>query len=477
MLHTSAEALRSFPMRAKGFLTFIVGYALIDVWAQTVYAVGMVEAVPSEQWIKYAAGVIPGIVLVLIALKVPSLVRRRYREIIYLFGLLASVGTMGLVFIGSGIAPSSWTLPAEAVVGMTRTFLIVCWLEKFCDLDPRDLLPAFALSVVFGALAKLVLFSVPLDAAEVLLVLLPLVSAVLLQRRHGANAYERALAAVGKGARDAEAPASFRSLFAATPWMLMAALGLVNIPSESLVVLEQVMIGNGAGHLVSTVLHMCVNLAAIALAYAAVRVNIRNSFNIAIVVILLAPIMLAFGQSSSIAILHTASRIGSEMMRYVLIYMCVRLVSERAVPPVFCFGLLMAFHSAGATLGYTVVTTVGQDLLLTAFVLVAVLVVAMLFVSYGQFRLDAEASLDASDESSAALSSAEAFADRYDLTAREREVMELWTAGHNTAYIEDQLSISKYTVRTHLKHIYEKTGTNSKESLITLYQKATGGKD
>lgn len=474
MLHSASESLRSFPARLRGLVTFFVGYALIDAWAQTVYAVGMVEAVPSEQWIKYAAGVIPGIVIVLLALKVPSLVRRRYREVLYLFGLLASVGTMGLVFIGNGIAPAGWTLAAEALVGMTRTFLTICWLEKFCDLEPRDLLPAFGLAIVAGALAKLVLFAVPMDAGQVLLVLLPLVSTVFLQRRSGANAYERALVAVRDDAGASPAAPTFRSLFAATPWMFMVALGLVNIPSESLVVLEQIMVGSGSGLLGSTLLHMLVNLAAIALAYAAIRVNIRNSFNIAIVVILLAPILLAFGQSDSIAILHTASRIGSEMMRYVLIFMCVRLVAERAVPPTFCFGLLMAFHSAGATLGYTVVSTVGQNLLQTAFVLAAILVVAMLFVSYGQFRLDVGLALSPEAEAEQSETHpAEVFAERYGLTAREREVMELWTEGHNTAYIEDQLSISKYTVRTHLKHIYEKTGTNSKESLITLYREGT----
>lgn len=44
----------------------------------------------------------------------------------------------------------------------------------------------------------------------------------------------------------------------------------------------------------------------------------------------------------------------------------------------------------------------------------------------------------------------------------------LWVAGHNSAFIEETLGISKYTVRTHLKNIYAKTGTANKEELIRL---------
>lgn len=64
----------------------------------------------------------------------------------------------------------------------------------------------------------------------------------------------------------------------------------------------------------------------------------------------------------------------------------------------------------------------------------------------------------------------DAFAAHYGLTKREHAVMELWVKGHTTAFIEEQLCVSKHTVKTHVTHIYEKTGVNSKESLILLFE-------
>ena len=38
------------------------------------------------------------------------------------------------------------------------------------------------------------------------------------------------------------------------------------------------------------------------------------------------------------------------------------------------------------------------------------------------------------------------------------------------AYIEKQLFISKNTVKTHLRHIYQKTQTGNKEELLVLFE-------
>ena len=54
------------------------------------------------------------------------------------------------------------------------------------------------------------------------------------------------------------------------------------------------------------------------------------------------------------------------------------------------------------------------------------------------------------------------------LSPRETEILAIWLAGHNASYIEDTLHISRNTVKTHLKHIYQKTGVESKEELLCL---------
>ena len=56
------------------------------------------------------------------------------------------------------------------------------------------------------------------------------------------------------------------------------------------------------------------------------------------------------------------------------------------------------------------------------------------------------------------------------LTAREREILELWVTGHRLDYVAESLFISKNTVKTHLRHIYQKTQTGHKEELLVLFE-------
>ena len=59
-------------------------------------------------------------------------------------------------------------------------------------------------------------------------------------------------------------------------------------------------------------------------------------------------------------------------------------------------------------------------------------------------------------------------AERYGLTAREREVMELVYEGYTNPEISQELYISVNTVKKHLQHTYEKLGVNSRMEVLRL---------
>lgn len=59
-------------------------------------------------------------------------------------------------------------------------------------------------------------------------------------------------------------------------------------------------------------------------------------------------------------------------------------------------------------------------------------------------------------------------ATEFSLTPRETEVLALVLRGYNSPYIAQALFVSDSTVRSHLKSIYRKTGTNSRMDLIEL---------
>lgn len=59
-------------------------------------------------------------------------------------------------------------------------------------------------------------------------------------------------------------------------------------------------------------------------------------------------------------------------------------------------------------------------------------------------------------------------ADRYRLTAREREVLDLLSCGRTNRDISECLDISLATVKTHLIHIYEKLGVETRAGAVAL---------
>lgn len=60
----------------------------------------------------------------------------------------------------------------------------------------------------------------------------------------------------------------------------------------------------------------------------------------------------------------------------------------------------------------------------------------------------------------------DSFAEAMRLSPREREVLELISKGRDVPYIEQELVLSKSTVKTHIRHIYEKCGVSSRQALL-----------
>ena len=61
---------------------------------------------------------------------------------------------------------------------------------------------------------------------------------------------------------------------------------------------------------------------------------------------------------------------------------------------------------------------------------------------------------------------------RYGLSPREAEVFELWATGHGAKAIQDKLVLSPSTVKTHVRHIYEKCDVHSRAEIIALIEEA-----
>ncbi len=65
----------------------------------------------------------------------------------------------------------------------------------------------------------------------------------------------------------------------------------------------------------------------------------------------------------------------------------------------------------------------------------------------------------------------QALASQYNLTPRELEVFQMLARGRDRAYIQEQLVVSRNTVKAHVKHIYAKLDIHSHQDLIDLVEK------
>ncbi len=60
---------------------------------------------------------------------------------------------------------------------------------------------------------------------------------------------------------------------------------------------------------------------------------------------------------------------------------------------------------------------------------------------------------------------------RYGLTERESQILGYLARGRSAPFIREELSLSKSTVATHVRHIYDKLGVHSKQELLSLLER------
>ncbi len=157
-------------------------------------------------------------------------------------------------------------------------------------------------------------------------------------------------------------------------------------------------------------------------------------------------------------------------------------------PPALAFGTLVFAASVVALAGFAAACALGPDPMTHGAMLWVVLCVyfgiVMLNLGWSSWKqavrplADAAADAAPSDASQAPAEDlldrlhAERVAqlsDEYGLTARETELLDYMSRGHNSSYIAQVLFISPSTVRTHFRNIYRKLGVGSREELLALF--------
>ena len=67
----------------------------------------------------------------------------------------------------------------------------------------------------------------------------------------------------------------------------------------------------------------------------------------------------------------------------------------------------------------------------------------------------------------------DAIAKEYGFSPREKEVFALWVTGRGSKYIQETFVISEATVKTHVRHIYEKCDVHNRAELMNKLEEIT----
>ncbi|MDR1183723.1 MAG: helix-turn-helix transcriptional regulator [Coriobacteriales bacterium] len=150
----------------------------------------------------------------------------------------------------------------------------------------------------------------------------------------------------------------------------------------------------------------------------------------------------------------------------------VRLDRDRALPLI---ASTLFFCCAGMAIGVVVFSLLGKNAQIFSLCLLSLFFVALVITAlYEAGDKQREVAVEtATTAQNLFLENCQTFAQRFDLSPREAEILVYLARGRGSIWVGKQLNISPETVRTHCKRIYEKTGIHNKEDLIDAVEHST----
>ena len=323
----------------------------------------------------------------------------------------------------------------------------------------------FALATIGGAALFFALGLVPREVGVAAMVLLPLVADLSLRPHRGARFYSRAEHVMTTRELCADIAHDWSPRLMTVVCLVALVYGAVraaSAPSQAIGGMELWIRFGGSLSAASVVACLVV--------LSVHRSSIMKAFYVAIPLAALGAIALdlPFKGSSELAVFLGSC--GFSLVNYLVWIIMLEKAFSRKLP---VLGLLASLWSAsyvGVLAGQLLAATWPFAAEYRGYpMLLALIAASLLLVSMNGKLTVSQAVLEPPEAAPLAQRALE-IAEAAKLSPRETEILTIWLAGHNAAYIEETLHISRNTVKTHLKHIYQKTGVESKEELLRMGQ-------
>lgn len=476
---------------------FAVGYACVCAWA-IVLLFSQAFGSPSDI---YAApmSMLPGLVACLSSIvflrTFPSISGKT--PFVVTASVLMAVGTL-LYTHPAFAAAEALRLGGLALSGFFAIVVIMSWFDTFADLQPRTTIVTTGCALSIAAITCWAILSCPAAIASTASSLLPLLSMMLLPKMRD-------------GGSENDASRTMREVIAAAiPARTLLGLAVTFFIVRSIATLapefEQF---NSSVTLISLLVPLSITAFFIGSALL-VKKRIDPSIFYKILLSCFAGFVFLLASSTGItAALVFYANLAAEVITWTVLALWAK---KAPVKPHLVFAIGWIAECTGNTLGQVVTPLfAAQGHLFFAVAIVAILLAVSFAFSEGHLILEvdfededrADAATDkqgsktdpiaASQKADAGQGSKnqepkarpamgdeldkrmDAFAASYDISPRERDVLELWIAGRGMKYIENALFISESTVKSHLRSIYRKCDTHNRDETISLYEKETPG--
>lgn len=405
------------------------------------------------------------ITLVFVSYRLDILAKRHY--VLVGGSALSLVGTLIIASSSTGLGPA---LPLIAggitLTSVGNALLIICWGNLWCQIDTDRMGMHIVVSNCFAGVLYLIITALPSLIAVVLTALLPLCSAATLL--HCAGEPPR---------RDEPSPRQPASL-------LLKAVAIIAIIPFVYGIARAFSSSVPAADFDS--IHRNIMLGITVLAFAVMVISAAAPHERIIVRLyrLIVPLMIVGFMAYSFAgpafqwVALSAIACGFYSFEGLVWLLHPQFVLKTKASSLVVFGWGRAlFHLcgfAGATAGFQLVAanlSTGPSLEVACLIIVIVLVITMayLFTEHdlrlfiGRPSIAPQVDLEKRCQQIAA---------SYRLSRREEEVLVLLAKGRSVPFIAEEFTVSKGTVKTHVRHIYEKLSIHSKQELLDLVEEA-----
>ena len=405
---------------------------------------------------------------------------------------------------------------AAACLSGAAVALVVCALaEAFAHLSVRQLLGGTILVFLIAYAVLLLLSGLSAFAPRLMVVilasLLPVVSAWLVTAggasercgdASGAAACEVAVAAVAKAGQGSSTKDAARAEFAALPWRTFCVIACMYFAIGGI----RVYVEHVTGDLMMSPVWLGVGIVVLALAYTGVFcaaakkpvASLGALYKITLPLVAAAyAVLLTVGQDHPeiLGFIAQIACLVTECLCWVLIVDRAR----RGVSALLVIGAGRFVVQLGMSLGELAGFVGMGNMSLFGTLVIFLLVLSFVFLfSERETSLGAKGQADeaaglelgaaagtgseglppdaaAAEPSQPVVPAGPLYPPEWNLTEREVEILGLWVTSHGLRSIGETLGLSESTVKTHVRHIYEKCCVHSRAELIALLDRVRQG--